>query len=493
MLFDTAEQLTREQTNKGLTQVLRDGLATETMSCLTEGAFLVALALQLGASNFQIGLIAALPTFTNVFQLAAIKLVMHYKSRRAVTVISLLLARLPLILVAFMPFLFAKEAALNAVTILMFIHYFFGSVAGASWNSWMKDLVPQNKLGSYFSKRVRYTQTLNVVLSLSLAFVMDYLKSNFSSAMPVVIPVLFVLGGLAGMISVFALAKAPEPKANTVKENLWPMFLATFKDGNFRRLLMFHSCWIFAFNLAAPFFSVFMMKTMGMPVSYILFLNVLSQVCSILCVRFWGRYADAYSNKNIIRICGPLYITALFAWVYTASAHGAAAIASLLIGIHIITGVASAGINLSLSNIGLKLAPQKDAMMYLAAKNTITALFSAASPLAGGLLADFFGTHQLSWNIQWAGDGATTTINLLNLHQWNFFFILAALLCRASMLLLKLVKEDGEISRPEVMSNMRYKMKHVRYKAVHASAAHIRAVPVQIRRITHSRLFRKTA
>ena len=72
---DTSERLTSKQVRTGLRQMIHDGLATEAMSCLTEGTFLIALALQLGASNFQVGLLGALPTFTNIFQLAAIWLV----------------------------------------------------------------------------------------------------------------------------------------------------------------------------------------------------------------------------------------------------------------------------------------------------------------------------------------------------------------------------------------------------------------------------------
>src|SRR5205809_1211229 len=112
MLFRTHESLTPKQINTGLKQVIKDGLATEAMSCLTEGAFLVAFALQLGASNFQIGLLAALPTFTNVFQLAAIWLVQRYRSRKAITVISLFLARMPLFVVAVLPFVLPEATAL---------------------------------------------------------------------------------------------------------------------------------------------------------------------------------------------------------------------------------------------------------------------------------------------------------------------------------------------------------------------------------------------
>ena len=38
----------------------------------------------------------------------------------------------------------------------------------------------------------------------------------------------------------------------------------------------------------------------------------------------------------------------------------------------------------------IEVAPQKDAIVYIAAKNMITAFIPALAPVIGGLLADFF-------------------------------------------------------------------------------------------------------
>lgn len=93
--------------------ILKEGLTTEAMTTLTGGTFLVAFALLLGANNFQIGLLASLPTLTNVFQLTSIWLIRKYNNRRAVSVICSILARVPLLLIGLLPFVFGKEAPVN--------------------------------------------------------------------------------------------------------------------------------------------------------------------------------------------------------------------------------------------------------------------------------------------------------------------------------------------------------------------------------------------
>ena len=172
------KELTEAEIQTGLKLVIGDGLAAEAMTTFTGGAFLVAMAILMGATNLQIGLLASLPTFTNVFQLLSIWLVRRYNNRRAISVTCSLLARFPLLIVGSLVLLFSRYS-ISLLIFFLFFYYFFGSISGPSWNSWMKDLVPEKSLGAYFSRRSSYTQTLNVVLSLTLAFVVDYIKKHY--------------------------------------------------------------------------------------------------------------------------------------------------------------------------------------------------------------------------------------------------------------------------------------------------------------------------
>jgi hypothetical protein len=95
MMFSPKQTLTDDELKKGLKLLIIDGLTAEAMTTLTGGAFLVAMALLLGASNFQIGLLAALPTITNLLQLLSIWLVRRFNNRRAIAVLCGLFARVP--------------------------------------------------------------------------------------------------------------------------------------------------------------------------------------------------------------------------------------------------------------------------------------------------------------------------------------------------------------------------------------------------------------
>lgn len=103
---------------------------------------------------------------------------------------------------------------------LLFFHYFFGAIGGASWNSWMKDLVPEKLLGTCFSHRSRLAQILNVSLSLFTAFSVDYIQIHFRQYEISAYSILFIAGGSLGLLAVYFLSKTPEPKVNLRYENV---------------------------------------------------------------------------------------------------------------------------------------------------------------------------------------------------------------------------------------------------------------------------------
>lgn len=459
MKLKPQEVLTENEIQRGLRMVIWDGLAAEIMTSFTSGAFLVALAILIGANNVQIGLLAALPMITNLSQLISIWLVRKYNNRRAVAVFCAFLARTPLVLIGLTVW-WTSDISINVLIFFLFFYYFFGSIAGPSWNSWMKDMVPENMLGSYFSKRSRYTQTLNVILSILLALLLDLIKSRYPAYELYTYAVFFIVAGLVGVLGGYLLSKAPEPQSYLTSANIFSLFTLPLKDLNFRRLLVFNSAWVFALNIATPFFTVFLIRTLGLPLSYIIVLGIISQLASIFTLRIWGTFSDRYSNKSIIGLSAPLYIICIVGWCFVGIYSTLYANLALLVAIYILSGIATAGINLSLTNVGLKLAPKGDAIVYLSVKNIVTSVFSSLAPLIGGLLADYFTDVKILITAQVNSPYYNKLVKLLSLHEWNFLFLIGALLALISLEFLGRVKEIGEVEKDVVRRIMRTSIKN---------------------------------
>lgn len=303
-------------------------------------------------------------------------------------------------------------------------------------------------------------QTLNVVLSLALALLVDYIKNNYPRYELTAYMCMFIAAGIVGIVGALVLSRTPEPMSTMSRENIFRLLRKPLHDGNFRRLLTFNSMWVFALNIASPFFNVFLMKVMGLSLSYIIALTIFSQLASILTIRLWGTYSDKYSNKTIIAIGAPLYILCLIAWCFVGIYSRFYMNFGLLALIHLAMGVSTAGINLALNNIGLKLAPSNESIVYLSAKNIITAIFSCLAPLIGGILADYFDERAIIVNMQYAGPRLDKVLHLISLKGFNFLFLIAAGLAFIAVEFLFSVKETGEVEKDEVVKMMRSNLRN---------------------------------
>lgn len=463
MHWTPKHQLSDGELKQSLQMFIREGLTSEAMLCLSSGAVLVAIALSLGASNFQIGLLAAFPTLTNLAQLFAIFLLSKFPFRKIFTVSLIFLARWPLIILGVL--LWTDDyKSIQLLLIAMFTHYLFNSLGGAGWNAWVKDLVPENSLGAYFSKRSRYMQMINVFFSLLVAFLIDVVNSNFPDQLTNLYAFYFVLSGLIGVIGTYFLSRAFDTKIEISPENLFNLLKIPLKNPNFRKLLVFIAIWSFAVNLAIPFFTVYMLQNLGLSMLWVMILATLTQIFSIFTIRNWGNLSDRYSNKSIIFLAAPLYILCLLGWIFVGIYSSQFLNISLLVLLHIVTGLSTSGINLALTNIGLKLAPKQDALIYISMKNMVTSFFSAIAPIIGGLFADFFVTRNLRITFEWIAPDFYREYKLVYLHDWNFLFFFASLIALFSLRSLIKVQENGEVShylvRKVLKTRIRQQFKH---------------------------------
>jgi hypothetical protein len=155
MRFAVKDTLTEEEVQSGLRAIITDGMASTSMVTLTGGAFLVAFALKLGASNLVIGLLAAIPPLAQLIQIPSIYLVERIRNRRVISMAASAGGRSFWLLIALIPFLFPTEASLTFLLPAILVNSAFTAVSNCSWNSWMRDLVPQDRLGAFFSRRMR--------------------------------------------------------------------------------------------------------------------------------------------------------------------------------------------------------------------------------------------------------------------------------------------------------------------------------------------------
>lgn len=464
-LSPSDNKITDEERARGLKFMYYDGLCSHAMAILVTGAFLPGMALALGASNFIIGLLASLAPMAQMAQIPAIFAVEKVPQRKLITVVFAMVARIALVTAALVPFLAPESIRVFLFAWLMVIFFVCGSVAGCAWNSWIKDLVPANIMGSYMGKRLAAATALGAVLSIVAGFSVDGL-SNWLGEPAQAYGIIFIVAAAFGIFGAMSLTKVTEPKMPPPEpgSNFFKSLLGPVMDANFRRLLFFSMSWSFTVIMSGAFFAVYMLNRIGIPMSGVILLAVISQVTNIYFFKIWGAIADRYSNKSVLAVSVPLFIVILLLFPFTTLPERYSLTIPLLILIHVIGGISTAGFNLCAANIALRLAPHGKATAYLGTNAFCSGLAATVAPIIGGLVGSFFAVKEISVRIGYHANSELAeggvSFSALNFRGVDFVFFAAAITGLYAWHRLSLIEEEGTVSEAAVREEVRMSVRN---------------------------------
>jgi MFS family permease len=164
-------------------------------------------------------------------------------------------------------------------------------------------------------------------------------------------------------------------------------------------------------------------------------------------------------------VSGFLFLISIVLWPFTLLPERHFLTIPLVVMIHVLAGMATAGVAISAGNIALKLAPYGRATSYLALNGVVSGVAATIAPLLAGAVADWFADKQMQLTISWTS--ATHHLNLpaVHLQGFDFLFVAAFFLGLGSLQWLVAVREQGEVEEDivvtELLADMRQKIKHV--------------------------------
>jgi len=460
--------ISEQDIESGLRWFTFEGMAALGLFSITTSGFLAAFALALGANNLQIGILAALPFIMQTLQLPSIWLVERFRRRKAIALMTWVPAQLLWFPIALIPFFIATPSAwaISLLLAFMALRGLFAAVSNCSWNGWVRDLIPQRILGQIFSKRLVLSTAAAVAFSLGAAFFVDIWQERVTDQSAILGYTYVLLFGalFIGMASPVFMALMPEPLMQPVlgpQPSIWERLSAPIRDRNFRQLIQFLLFWGFASNLAVPFFAVYMLTRLGLPLSWVIAFSILSQLFNILFLRIWGRFVDRFGNKAVLSLCASLYLLVILGWIFTTMPERYVLTIPLLVILHVFAGIANSGVTLTVATIGLKLSPKGEATSYLAGASLATNVGAGLGPLCGGLLADFFSTRQLDLTVTWTDPFNLVQISALNIVGLEFLFGIAFIFGLMTLGTLATIHEEGEVSREVILESLMFPTREI--------------------------------
>jgi hypothetical protein len=190
------------------------------------------------------------PFFVQLLQLPAVVVVERVRARRAICVWTSGIGRGFLLAAAFAP-LVAASAGIGALIAFLAVHQGMAAVSGCSWNSWMRDLVPESEQGRFFGRRTAAATALATVLVLLGGGFVELWKVYIPASPVIGYSLLFALSAAIGLFGVYLLSITPDRPMPPVVGHVHPLHLiwGPFRDANFRRLVTFLASCSFAVNL----------------------------------------------------------------------------------------------------------------------------------------------------------------------------------------------------------------------------------------------------
>ena len=460
-LLRPSPTLTGQEVRRSLHMMVWEGLASGGVFSVASGGFMAAFALALGANNLQVGILAALPFVTQVAQLPAVLAVERFRVRKAIGVPALLGAHLMWAPIGAVPFLLETPgaAAVAVVILLLALRGLFAPVWATTWTSWMRDLVPQDVLGSYYGRRLAVITVAMAVVGLGASFFVRWWESVSAPEDAILAYSLLLIGGSLtfGLASTWCALRASEPSMPAAAESgrsALSVLAEPLRDRNFSQLVRFLFVWSLVSNLAIPFFAVYMLKELGLSLSAVIGFTVLSQTTSVLFTRVWGPMADRVGSKPVLSLSASLYLLVIVGWVFTSHPERHFLTLPLLAVLHMFAGVAAAGVGLTMSTLTLKVAPAGKATPFLSVASIAASVGAGIGPVAGGLMADFFAVRTLGVDLSWASPNGVLELPALSLTGFDFLFAIAFVLGLLSLNLLVALREEGELPRETALGEL---------------------------------------
>ena len=356
----------------------KDGICAAVMGGTTDH-YATPLALFLGASVQQVGLISALPhLFSSLSQFLAVRLI-YWVGGRLKLLVRLVSCQASLILfVSFLPWL-SWNYRVELLLLLLIFSALCGGLAGPAWGSLMSDYIPSRKRGRYFGWRNRTVGAVTVGSVIASGLLLNWFENiSYTAGFFTV----FCLAALARYASAHFISRMDEPpeKRDPASDFTFLMFVARFRESNFLKFVIAIAAFNFATYLSAPFFAVFMLRDLQLSYLTYMTLQVCASIASFVALPLWGRHADLVGNVRVLRLSAFFAATIPVLWLL--SHHPV-----YLMVVQLWSGFSWSGVTLSTGNFIYDAVTPQKRVRCIAYFNVINGVAVFGGSVLGGFLA----------------------------------------------------------------------------------------------------------
>ena len=355
------------------------------------GPLFTGFALSLGATEAQIGLMASCAMATGLIQVLSVLFVNRVGDKKRFVIGVGLVEVVVIPAVVFIPLTLPHGWRITGMFACIIVASIAVNAMMPIYNSWFSALLPSTARARYLSRQTIVNTLSAIVAGYALGRFLDLFDAPHKYHGFLVVFLIGMAGGVGGYL---ALVRSPFPRvsAEDADIRLSSLFTVPFRNKPFIRFMVCQMSWVLATGLAEPFYSVFMIKTLGVSYSAIAIFTNISLIMQIVGYRVWAGLVDRYGSKPILQLLLLPFVAVPLLWVFNRSDNYA-----LIPFIMVIAGFLSSGISTAVGPLFYGLLPQgKEQPVYFALWSTTFRMVSAVAPLIGGALVAHFETLHVS-------------------------------------------------------------------------------------------------
>ncbi|NMC64406.1 MAG: MFS transporter [SAR324 cluster bacterium] len=358
--------------------------------------FLAPYAIFLKATNFQLGLLSSLPLLLGaISQLIGVWLSELSPSRLKIILRCVLVQSLVWLPISVLYFFAGQSPQAVWLLILLYGAYFIsGNLAAPAWSSLIGDLSPADIRGRFFglrNEKSSIVMLLTLIGAGALLEVFTWLGYRGFGFL-----LLFFCAFAGRMVSLHYLSLHRDPHYIVeahAKFSYYKFLKRSFKS-NFARFVYFVSAISFSVMIAGPFFAPYMLNVLGFSYFTYSLMTVTTLATMFLTARYWGKLADKYGNKSILRLCAIGVTINPLLYLVWSSVVGCLFISAF-------AGIVWAGYNLAVSNFLFDAVTPPKRSRCVAYQAITNAVFLFAGSLFGAwllnVLPSWFPFHHGIW------------------------------------------------------------------------------------------------
>ncbi|MCX7049332.1 MAG: MFS transporter [Candidatus Sumerlaeota bacterium] len=342
---------------------------------------------ELHCSDFHIGLLSGMGSLALVWQIAGSMLANRFRWRRPVWMALTIFHRLLFAAVLVAPML-PLSAGWRIVWVIavIFVHDAFLQMGAPIWLAWMSGLAPKDSITHFWASRQRFITNFNMILVTLI--VIGFNEFEKAGAVITGFQLIAGLGILMGVTDVLMFLRVPDVPNEAPDSGHWlETILQPLRDREFRPFLLFMGQWHFGVFIAAPFFNLYMLKTLGWTVLFVQLLGLGAALGMAFSSRFWGLLCECYGYKPIIQVLSLLKAFIPFAFLIAPQITWLAV--PCLFTAMFVDGLMNSGNMLAMQGILMKYTPARNRAMYIASANFFSiGIMSFIAPTLAGYLVD---------------------------------------------------------------------------------------------------------